>query len=235
MFGSSSKTTKSKSAAPAAESYGKVEQWSSADVDRALAQSDSHIVGSQPAGPVVTGPVVTHRVLQPRPQVQVVAPSAPQVVSTEPPVVLPPPVVTTGPVVTQFEVEPAPGVKVARIASLDADLTDQTVTYLSKPTNSSAAGLVAYTMGKVEITGEAISKATAVFQTGSSSQLAQQVGWQINFQLNHKGAAKFGEVTTRLVGQQLAIILDRQVESAPTGGPGRSKRRRSRHERRRLT
>jgi S-DNA-T family DNA segregation ATPase FtsK/SpoIIIE len=29
---------------------------------------------------------------------------------------------TTGPVVTQFEVEPAPGVKVARIASLDADL-----------------------------------------------------------------------------------------------------------------
>src|SRR3954451_12959372 len=29
---------------------------------------------------------------------------------------------TTGPVVTQFEVEPAPGVKVSRIASLDADL-----------------------------------------------------------------------------------------------------------------
>ncbi|HEX8696470.1 MAG TPA: DNA translocase FtsK [Longimicrobium sp.] len=29
---------------------------------------------------------------------------------------------TTGPVVTQFEIEPAPGVKVARIASLDADL-----------------------------------------------------------------------------------------------------------------
>ncbi len=29
---------------------------------------------------------------------------------------------TTGPVVTQFEVEPAPGIKVARIASLDADL-----------------------------------------------------------------------------------------------------------------
>jgi S-DNA-T family DNA segregation ATPase FtsK/SpoIIIE len=29
---------------------------------------------------------------------------------------------TTGPVVTQFEVEPAPGVKVAKIASLDADL-----------------------------------------------------------------------------------------------------------------
>jgi DNA segregation ATPase FtsK/SpoIIIE, S-DNA-T family len=29
---------------------------------------------------------------------------------------------TTGPVVTQFEVEPAPGVKVARIASLEADL-----------------------------------------------------------------------------------------------------------------
>jgi DNA segregation ATPase FtsK/SpoIIIE, S-DNA-T family len=29
---------------------------------------------------------------------------------------------TTGPVVTQFEVEPAPGIKVSRIASLDADL-----------------------------------------------------------------------------------------------------------------
>ena len=29
---------------------------------------------------------------------------------------------TTGPVVTQFEISPAPGVKVARIANLEADL-----------------------------------------------------------------------------------------------------------------
>jgi preprotein translocase subunit SecD len=96
---------------------------------------------------------------------------------------------------------------------LDSDLARQTVFYLSKP--SSTTGFVVYTLGKVEITGDAIAKATAVYQTGSSTGISQ-VGWQINFSSTKAGAAKFQDVTTRLLNKQLAIVLDRQVESAPT-------------------
>jgi len=97
---------------------------------------------------------------------------------------------------------------------LDTDLQNKPVTYLSKP--SDAAGLVAYTLGPVEITGDAISKASAVFRTASSTSVNQNVGWEIDFEMNKQGASKFSDITQRLVGQQLAIVLDRQVESAPT-------------------
>lgn len=73
-----------------------------------------------------------------------------------------------------------------------------------------------YKLGKIEITGADLSKATAVFISSSSTNPSAQTGWQINFSLNKGGATKFGEATTRLVGQQLAIILDGVVESAPT-------------------
>jgi preprotein translocase subunit SecD len=97
---------------------------------------------------------------------------------------------------------------------LDADLANKTVTYLGKP--SSNGGLIAYTMGKVEITGDAIAKATAVFRTATSSNVGSNVGWEIDFTTTKAGAAKLKEVTTRLLNKQLAIVLDRQVESAPT-------------------
>jgi preprotein translocase subunit SecD len=97
---------------------------------------------------------------------------------------------------------------------LDADLAGKQVTYLSKP--SETEGFVAYTMGPVEITGDAIAKATAVFRTGTNSQVGGNVGWEIDFNATKAGAAKFEEVTTRLLNKQLAITLDRQVESAPT-------------------
>jgi preprotein translocase subunit SecD len=102
----------------------------------------------------------------------------------------------------------------AKPGCLDADLQNKTVTYLSKP--SADSGLIAYTLGPVEITGEAISKATAVFRTASSSSVNTNVGWEIDFEMNKNGAAKFSDITQRLTGQQLAIVLDRQVESAPT-------------------
>jgi preprotein translocase subunit SecD len=99
----------------------------------------------------------------------------------------------------------------------DADLSKQTVTYLSKPATD-GSGYIAYTMGPVQITGDAIAKATAVFQTASQGNIAQQTGWQINFTTTKQGAAKYQEVTQRMVtnNDQLAIILDRQVESAPS-------------------
>jgi preprotein translocase subunit SecD len=97
----------------------------------------------------------------------------------------------------------------------DADLAKQTVTYLSKPATDGSP-FVAYTMGPVQLTGDAIKKATAVFQTASSTSVGP-TGWEINFTTTKSGADKLKAVTTRLLPThgQLAIILDRQVESAP--------------------
>jgi len=104
----------------------------------------------------------------------------------------------------------------AKAGCTDADLAKQQVVYLSKPATD-GSGFIAYTMGPVELTGDAIAKAAAVFQTASSTNIAQQVGWQINFTTTKAGAAKLQQITQRLLPNhgQLAIILDRQVESAP--------------------
>jgi preprotein translocase subunit SecD len=87
-------------------------------------------------------------------------------------------------------------------------LRDQQVTYYGKD------GQTKYVLGPVEITGDAFTKATAVYNTGGSQSVG--TGWQIDFQLNGEGASTFGEATTRLVGKQLAIVVDREIISAPT-------------------
>jgi len=71
-----------------------------------------------------------------------------------------------------------------------------------------------YQLGPVEITGDAIDKATAQYSAGSSTTVGQ--GWQILFDLTNQGSDTFSDVTTRLVGKQLAIVVDDQVISAPT-------------------
>jgi len=70
--------------------------------------------------------------------------------------------------------------------------------------------------GPPVITGAELTKATAVFVTASGQTVTANTGWQINFSLNKKGAADFGDATTKLVGKQLAIVLDGAVISAPT-------------------
>ncbi len=87
-------------------------------------------------------------------------------------------------------------------------LKDQPVVFLDRD------GTTKYQLGPVEITGEAIKKATAVYGTGSQTQLA--TGWQIDFTLTSDGSGTFADVTTRLVGRQLAIVVDDEVISAPT-------------------
>jgi preprotein translocase subunit SecD len=67
----------------------------------------------------------------------------------------------------------------------------------------------------IVITGADLKKAVAQFVTSSETQSAQ-AGWQVNFTLNAQGAAKFSTATTKLVGRQLAIVLDSVVISAPT-------------------
>jgi preprotein translocase subunit SecD len=69
-----------------------------------------------------------------------------------------------------------------------------------------------YHMGPVLVTGDMIKRATAVFQTSSTSVAA----WEIDFETTSDGTGVFGDVTTQLVGKQLAIILDNLVISAPT-------------------
>jgi protein-export membrane protein SecD len=78
------------------------------------------------------------------------------------------------------------------------------------------AGETKYKLGPVELTGDAIDRATAVFDSGGQSAVGQ--GWSIDFVLTDDGAVVFGDVTTRLagVGGSLAIVVDRQVITAPS-------------------
>ncbi|MEX0833176.1 MAG: protein translocase subunit SecD [Actinomycetota bacterium] len=111
-----------------------------------------------------------------------------------------------------------------------SELSKKEVVYLGCGTAASACepgtpeANTKFRLGPVEITGDAIQKATAVFQ--SSAQTGGTPGWSISFALTKDGSAKFGEVTRKLVEEQLAIILDQQVISAPrvvsaiTGGSG---------------
>ena len=71
-----------------------------------------------------------------------------------------------------------------------------------------------YRLGPVLITGDLIKRATAVYGTGSQS--GGLPGWQIDFTTTSAGANTFSEVTTRLKGKQLAIVVDNEVISAPT-------------------
>jgi preprotein translocase subunit SecD len=85
---------------------------------------------------------------------------------------------------------------------------------------------VLFRLGRVLMTGDAISRATAVFNDPSTATDPSSVGWIVDFTLTGTGATRFGEVTRQLNGKQMAIVLDRRVESAPivnepiTGGRG---------------
>jgi preprotein translocase subunit SecD len=72
-----------------------------------------------------------------------------------------------------------------------------------------------YNLGPVEITGADFTKATAQYVPAGTSQTTTP-GWRVVFTLNKAGSKKFGDATTKLIGKQLAIILDGTVQSAPT-------------------
>jgi preprotein translocase subunit SecD len=73
---------------------------------------------------------------------------------------------------------------------------------------------VKYRLGKVEITHADLKNATAEFVTSQYTNVVG--GWMVMFTLNEEGARKFAEATSRLVGKQLAIVVDGVVRSAPT-------------------
>jgi preprotein translocase subunit SecD len=95
-----------------------------------------------------------------------------------------------------------------KIGCTNDELANKNVTYVDPKTQQ------AYTMGPVLITGAAIAKATAVYR--SATQTSGSVGWEIDFRTTKQGASDYGQVTGAHIGDALAIILDRQVESAPT-------------------
>ncbi len=76
-----------------------------------------------------------------------------------------------------------------------------------------------YVLGPVEVDGTDISDATSGYQTGPNGQPTSVVEVALTF--TGDGTKKFADVTTRLLGlqgaqNQFAIVLDKQVISAPT-------------------
>ena len=70
-------------------------------------------------------------------------------------------------------------------------------------------GSVKYILGPAEVAGTALKTAQGTVDPVSGAAL-------INFELTKEGAKQFGEATTKYQGQQLAIVLDGVVQSAPT-------------------
>ena len=64
---------------------------------------------------------------------------------------------------------------------------------------------VGYVLGPAELTGEAVAEAAATFNNE----------WVVNVDLTDEGAVGFDEIAARHFGQQVAIVLDGIVESAP--------------------
>lgn len=73
-----------------------------------------------------------------------------------------------------------------------------------------------FRMGEVLLTGEALTEARASFNDPSQTTDPTFAGWVVDFELSSEGSDRFGEITTDLSGKQMAIVLDRAVESAPT-------------------
>ena len=64
---------------------------------------------------------------------------------------------------------------------------------------------VGYVLGPAELTGEAVAEAAATFNNE----------WVVNVDLTEEGAVGFDAIAARYFGQQVGIVLDGLVESAP--------------------
>lgn len=115
---------------------------------------------------------------------------------------------------------PPPGSAVALLTpecSFSA-LEDKPVVFMSKE------GATIYKLGPVAVTGNMISKATAVYTSPSQTSPTAVPGWKIQFSLTAEGSKAFAAITDKLKptteggpdGKPLAIIVDQKVISAPT-------------------
>ncbi|HEV8682247.1 MAG TPA: protein translocase subunit SecD [Actinomycetota bacterium] len=92
--------------------------------------------------------------------------------------------------------------------------------------NEAGGQPVKFRLGPVLMTGDAVDRAVARYLDPVTVTNPADAGWQVRFDLTDEGAKTFADITERLVGKDLAIVLDRRVESAPnireaiTGGTG---------------
>ena len=70
-----------------------------------------------------------------------------------------------------------------------------------------ADGTLLYQLGPAEVVGEAVSSARAAFEGA---------GWAVNVDFTSQGSRDWDDMAARYVGQQIAIVLDGVVQSAPT-------------------
>ena len=99
----------------------------------------------------------------------------------------------------------------ATITPADQDLPDKEVVFPLKKRPE-----VALRLGPVEVDGTAVRRADAVFENFS---------WIVSLEFDSEGASKFKTLTGRLAcfpkndpRRQVAIVLDQEIESAPTMG-----------------
>jgi preprotein translocase subunit SecD len=87
------------------------------------------------------------------------------------------------------------------------ELAGQTVVFLGEDGTK-------YQLSEVKLEGDRIKSARAVYRAPTQSNVT--AGWVVDFTLTGEGTSEFGDLTTALVGRQLAIVLDSTVISAPT-------------------
>jgi preprotein translocase subunit SecD len=92
------------------------------------------------------------------------------------------------------------------------DPADKVVVFLGKEGEQP----VKYRMGKVLMTGDVLRRAQATFLDPATAGAGTAGGWRIAFELNAQGTERFAQITQKNQQKQLAIVLDRRVESAPT-------------------
>lgn len=95
------------------------------------------------------------------------------------------------------------------------DLADDEVVYRAADAPADQDPLL-YRLGPVELTGERLDRAKANFIDASQVSPGEEPGWRVDLTFDSRGGEKFEEITTRLTGKQLAIVLDQVVESAPS-------------------
>jgi protein-export membrane protein SecD len=95
------------------------------------------------------------------------------------------------------------------------ELEDQEVVYPAAETPGGGQP-IRYRLAPVELTGERLDRANATYLDPATVAPGEEPGWRVDMEFDSQGADTFEQITTRLTGKQLAIVLDQVVESAPS-------------------
>ncbi|HMA99373.1 MAG TPA: protein translocase subunit SecD [Spirochaetota bacterium] len=98
----------------------------------------------------------------------------------------------------------------AKIKKEGCELTTNVKSGFGIPTEQGMVYGFAVLKTNIEMTGEAIEEAKKTFDSQRAG------GYQVSFQLDSEGRARFAKVTAANKGENLAIILDDRLMSAPT-------------------